>query len=243
MKKIKKRVAIQLKHATKTYELHHEKPTLAEKVLKRKDKQSFTALKNLTISVREGDRIGIVGSNGSGKTTLLKVIAGISTLTSGFLFTRGKIVSLIDVSAGFHPDMTGTENIFLNGLIVGMSKKDLKEQYESIVSFADIGTFIDAPLYTYSEGMKLRLGFSVAIHASPDILILDEGIAAGDANFQEKLNKKVLKLFSEGKTILVVSHWLEYLEKNCTKFLWINKGKIEKFGGMEVLELYRKSLR
>lgn len=237
----RKIVAIQLKNATKTYELHHEKPTLSERILQEKKPQRFTALSKLDLVVYKGEKIGIVGSNGSGKTTLLKIIAGITTLTSGSLQTKGKIVSLIDVSAGFHPDLTGRENIFLNGLVIGMNKKEIQQKYKKIVEFADIGKFIEAPLYTYSEGMRLRLGFSVAIHADPEILILDEGISAGDLNFQQKLNTKIQEAFKQGKTILIVSHVLEYLQLYCNKILWIKKGKLVKFGGTSVIEDYRNN--
>lgn len=234
---------ISLSNVTKKYQLHHEKPTFSEQILNKQRTEIFTALSDISIEFFKGEKIGIIGTNGSGKTTLLKIIAGITTPTSGKVHTVGRIVSLIDLEAGFHPELTGEENIFLNGLIVGMNKKEIKNKFKDIVNFADIGKFIDAPLYTYSEGMKLRLGFSIAVHADPDILILDEGISVGDENFQKKSSGKISEFFKLGKTIIVVTHWLEFLEKNCTKILWLEKGKIFKQGKINILSEYSRVSR
>lgn len=235
-----KKIAIQLTNASKTYILHHQKPTLSEQFLRPGKKQKFTALNKINLSIFQGEKVGIVGKNGSGKTTLLKVIAGISTLNNGTIATYGKVVSLIDVSAGFQPDMSGNENIFLNGLVIGMSRNEIEKKYKSIVQFADIGSFVSSPLYTYSEGMKLRLGFAIAVHSDPDILILDEGVNAGDNDFQKKVSQRIEAIFNQGKTVLVVSHWLEYLEKNCNRFLWLEKGKVKKSGAKKILKQYAK---
>lgn len=215
-------VAIRLTGVTKQYILHHEKPTFSEKILKPKKKEIFTALNDINLTIYKGEKVGIIGPNGAGKTTLLKIISGITTPNSGKVETFGRIVSLIDLEAGFHPDLSGEENVFLNGLVVGMTKKEIQDKFQSILDFADIGKFIDAPLYTYSAGMKLRLGFAVAVHADPDILVLDEGFVAGDQNFQEKSSKKIEEFFQSGKTVLIVSHWLEYLEKVCQNFIYID---------------------
>jgi ABC-type polysaccharide/polyol phosphate transport system ATPase subunit len=238
MKKKNKEIAIQLSHVTKTYELHHEKPTFAEKMIHRQTKETFTALNDISLTIYKGEKVGIIGANGSGKTTLLKIIAGITTPNKGRVKTKGKIVSLIDLEAGFHPDLTGIENIYLNGLVIGMSKKEVIEKLDQIIEFADIGNFIDAPLYTYSAGMKLRLGFSIAVHADPDILILDEGISAGDQSFQKKSGEKIEEFFKANKTILVVSHWIEYLEKHVNRVLWIEKSRVKKDGGKRVIGEY-----
>lgn len=234
MKK-KKDIAIELKNVTKRYVLHHEKPTFAENVIRRSQKEVFTALNDINLTIYKGEKVGIIGRNGAGKTTLLKIIAGITTPNSGQVITHGKIVSLIDLEAGFHPDLTGEENIFLNGMVIGMSKQEIRDKYQEIVNFADIGQFIDAPLYTYSDGMKLRLGFSVAVHADPDILILDEGFAAGDQNFQEKSRKKYEEFFRAGKTILVVTHWMEFLERNTRRIIQIENQTISKDGSVHIL--------
>ena len=196
--KNKQNFAIQIKNVSKTYQLRHEKPTLIESILYRSINDIHVALDNISFSLKKGERLGVIGSNGSGKTTLLKLLAGITKQQKGKLSISGKVVSLIDLEAGFHPDLTGEENIFLNGLIIGMSRKEIKEKKDLIVSFADIGKFIDAPLYTYSSGMKLRLGFSIAVHSNPDILLLDEGFAVGDEGFRQKVNKKILDFKKQG---------------------------------------------
>lgn len=236
-----KKLAVNLASVTKIYTLHHEKPTLVENFLGGKKSGKFTALDGVDLQIFQGEKIGIVGPNGSGKTTLLKVIAGITAPTTGVVQTFGKIVSLIDLTAGFHPDLNGRENIFLNGLVIGMTNSEIEAQFEKIVAFADIGKFIDEPIFTYSEGMKLRLGFSVAVHSDPDILILDEGIAAGDLDFQAKSGAKIEQMFEEDKTIIVVSHWLDYLKRHCERFFYFEAGKIKSSGDKNVLKLYEKN--
>lgn len=218
-KKNTSQISIQLIDVTKRYQLHHEKPTFAEQIIRNRKKEIFTALDSINLVVNQGERIGIIGPNGAGKTTLLKIIAGITTPNAGKVITNGKVVSLIDIGAGFHPELTGEENIFLNGLISGMNKAEIQKKYKSIIDFADIGQFIDAPLYTYSSGMKLRLGFSIAIHTEPDILLLDEGVLVGDIDFQNKISAYLKKFFSTNKTAVIVSHWHEFLENNCTRIV------------------------
>jgi len=227
--------AVQLKHVTKTYVLHHEKPTFFENILHLGHQESFTAIKNLSLKIPQGERLGITGPNGSGKTTLLKLIAGISQPSEGSITTHGRIVSLIDLEAGFHPDLTGEENIFLNGLIIGMTQGELQAEFTKIVNFADIGQFIDAPLHTYSQGMKLRLGFAIAVHSQPDILILDEAIAVGDKNFQIKSARKLKEFFKSGKTIILVTHWIALLRKQCSRILIMDKGQIIEDGTIQLL--------
>lgn len=230
--------AIEIHKVTKKYILHHEKPTFFENIVKSGQDEVFTSLKDINLKINKGEKIGIIGANGSGKTTLLKTIAGITTPTEGTVVTRGRIVSLIDLEAGFHPDLSGLENIYLNGLVIGLTRKEITSKLADIIEFADIGKFIDSPLFTYSMGMKLRLGFAVAVHAEPDILILDESISAGDQRFQKKLEKKMQQFFKANKTILVVSHWLKFLKKNCQKIIWIEAGRIKKKGGLEVIDEY-----
>ena len=234
-------LAIKLSNLTKTYHLHHEKPTLVENIFRRGGKEIFVALDNVSLAIKKGEKVGIVGSNGSGKTTLLKIISGISTPTKGSVKTWGKLVSLIDLSAGFHPELTGLENIYLNSLLVGMGREEVRSRYDEIINFADINGFIDAPLYTYSSGMKLRLGFSIAVAANPDILILDEGISAGDQDFQRKSSKKLDSFFKQKKTILVVTHWTEYLKDHCQRIIWMNRGRVIDDGGKVVIDRYFQS--
>lgn len=227
-------IAIELTNVSKTYIIHHEKPTLVE-TLGGKNRETFTALDTISLTIKKGERVGIIGPNGSGKTTLLKIIAGITTPTSGTIKTHGRIVSLIDLEAGFHPDLTGIQNIFLNGMLIGMKKDEIEGKLDAIIRFADIRQFIDVPLYTYSNGMKLRLGFSIAIHANPDILILDEGMSVGDRSFQEKTKRKLDEFFKKHITLLVVSHNASILKIICDRFLVLSKGHMKNDGGKALL--------
>jgi ABC-type polysaccharide/polyol phosphate transport system ATPase subunit len=233
-------IAIQLTGVSKKYEIHHEKPTLVEKFVKGPN-ETFWALRDINLTIKKGERVGFIGPNGSGKTTLLKIIAGITTPSKGSVQTQGKIVSLIDLEAGFHEDLTGIQNIYLNGMLLGMTKNELDQKLHLMIRFADIKQFIDAPLYTYSKGMKLRLGFAVVVYASPDILILDENISVGDKDFQNRSQKKLRQFLKQGKTILMVSHWLEFIEKNCDRILYIHNGLIQADGKTLALQQYKKT--
>lgn len=217
--------AITLSHVTKSYILRHEKPTFVEKVMVN-HVETFYAIRDISLVIPIGQRVGIIGPNGSGKTTLLKLIAGITSPNKGIVITTGNIVSLIDIEAGFHPDLTGEQNIYLNGMIIGMDRSEINRKYKDIVEFAQIGAFIDAPLYTYSAGMKYRLGFAIAVNAKPSILLLDEGISAGDIQFQRKFHKKIDELVSQKTTILAVTHWLEFVKKYCKRILIVKEGRI-----------------
>ncbi|MBT3249538.1 MAG: ABC transporter ATP-binding protein [Candidatus Pacebacteria bacterium] len=219
-------VVIDLQNIGKKYVIHHEKPTLAEDVSRAvsfRPQETYWALRSVNLKIYKGEKIGFIGPNGSGKTTLLKIIAGISSPTEGKLKVRGRIISLIGLEAGFHADLSGQENIFLNGLIIGMSKEEIKAKFVKIVDFAGIGDFITAPLYTYSNGMKLRLGFSIAIHAQPDILLLDEVMTMGDKDFQFKSAIAMKKMFDSGVTVLVVSQMKTYLRSYCNKIFNIER--------------------
>lgn len=220
-------IAIKLYDVSKKYEIHHEKPTLVEKFVKGKN-ETFWALKNINLTIKKGERVGIIGPNGSGKTTLLKIITGITMPTTGTKYTYGKIVSLIDLEAGFHSDLTGIQNIYLNGMLLGLSKKTITKKIRSIIAFAGIKQFIDIPMFTYSEGMKLRLGFAIAVHTDPEILILDEVMSAGDEEFLVKSQKKISQFLSMNKTILISSHWQSYIKKNCNRIIFVHNGHIEK---------------
>ncbi len=221
-------IAISLKGVSKRYILHHEKPTLVENVLARKQNEEFWALKDINLTIKKGDRVGIYGPNGSGKSTLLEIIAGITVPTTGYVFSQGRLVSIIELRAGFQPDLTGEENILLNGLLLGMSKRHIYNNMKSIIKFADIGSFIDTPFYTYSDGMALRLGFSIAIHANPDILLLDESFGFGDETFRKKILRKIQQFFKKKETLVIVSHWLDFLKKNCDYVLELKSGRISK---------------
>jgi len=218
-------IAISLSHISKKYEIHHEKPTLVEKFTKGPN-ETFWALNDINLTIYKGERVGIAGPNGCGKTTLLKIIARITTPTSGSVRTYGKIVSLIDLEAGFHPDLTGEQNIYLNGMLLGMSKEEISKKMKKIIHFADIKQFIDAPLFTYSQGMKLRLGFAVAIHADPRILVMDEGFMVGDVQFRQKCMKKINRLFVQKKTVIMVSQMLDFLQMYCKRIVFLEQGTV-----------------
>jgi ABC-type polysaccharide/polyol phosphate transport system ATPase subunit len=220
--------AITLKSVSKRYILHHQKPTLAESLFKQREE--FWALKNVSFSVKKGQKLGIIGPNGAGKSTLLKIVCGITSPTKGEVKTSGKIASLIELSAGFHPDLTGEENIFINGLLLGMNRQQIKKKFKKIVDFSGIGKFIDSSLHTYSSGMMARLGFSVAVHSDPDILIIDEVITAGDEKFRKKAYQKMQQFFKARKTIIFVSHILPTIKKLCPQTLWLEKGEIKAIG-------------
>lgn len=205
-----------------------------------KKKQKFFALKNINLKIFKGEKLAILGDNGAGKTTLLKLIAGIAEPTDGKISVIGKVVSLIDLTAGFHPEFSGRENIYLNAVLLGMNLHEIRQLEKSIIKFSGINKFIDQALYTYSSGMVLRLGFSIAVHSHPDILILDESIVVGDNDFQKKAYDKVEEIFRAGKTIILCSHMLPLLRRLCNRFVWIDEGKIMMDGDEEVLVEYKK---
>jgi ABC-type polysaccharide/polyol phosphate transport system ATPase subunit len=189
--------------------------------------ERFLALEGVTFNVREGSTFAVIGRNGSGKSTLLKVIAGISKPTSGSVRVNGRISALIELGAGFHPEITGRENVFINGIMLGLSKKEIQERYDEIVAFAELEDFIEAPVKTYSSGMYMRLGFSVAIHVNPDVLLIDEVLAVGDEAFVHKCLDKISEFRRRGKTILLVTHSLGLVEKMADEALWLDRARIQ----------------
>lgn len=238
----RKQIAIQLNNVTKRYLIHHEKPTLMEKIIGGKNEE-FSSLQRINLKIKNGEKIGLIGANGSGKTTLLKIIAGITSPTDGRVTVSGRIVSLIDLEAGFHPDLTGIQNIYLNGMLLGMSKKEINSKLDDIISFADIGKFIDAQLFTYSSGMKLRLGFSIAIHSNPDILLLDENISVGDQDFAKISFERIQLYLKHNKTLVIASHNMLIIKTFCKRVIWVNSGKIKAdLPTLKTLKLYEDSL-
>lgn len=203
--------------------------------------EQFLALSDLNLKIYQGERVALLGDNGAGKTTLLKLMTGIAEPSSGKIQRFGKVVSLIDITAGFHQEFSGRENIALNAVLLGLNLQKIKAIEESVIAFSGIAKFIDQPLYTYSSGMVLRLGFAIAIHADPEILILDEGIIVGDQNFQKKAYDKVEEIFAQGKTIVVCSHMLPLLKRLCDRFIWLDQGRLMMDGGPEVLIEYKKN--
>ncbi len=186
--------------------------------------ETFTALKGISFTVPKGSTYGIVGRNGSGKSTMLKCVAGITRPSSGTLTVNGRISALIELGAGFHPEISGRENVFINGIMLGLSKREIARRFDEIVEFAELAEFIDAPVKTYSSGMYMRLGFAVAIHVDPDVLLVDEVLAVGDEGFTHKCLDKFGEFRRRGKTILLVTHSLALVERFCDEALWIDEG-------------------
>ncbi len=235
-------IAIQLTNLSKQYSLHHEKPTLAEKLFSRTRKEKIWALKDISLTIMAGEKIGIVGSNGSGKTTLLSIIAGITEPTRGQAIVNGRVAALIGLEAGFHPELTGEENIYLNGMLLGMSRREIKAKLKQIIAFAELEKFIDVPLHAYSNGMKMRLGFSIAIAADPDILLIDEALSVGDQAFQKKSRQAIEHFFRQGKTIILVSHYPTTIQKLCPRAIWLENGQIKAIGkSRQVISQYQKT--
>ncbi|AIQ32638.1 teichoic acid ABC transporter ATP-binding protein [Paenibacillus sp. FSL P4-0081] len=213
------------------------------KVLKRDvNHDEFYALKNVSFKVEKGDSFAIVGSNGSGKSTILKIISGIFRPTTGKVSVMGSVAPLIELGAGFDMELTARENIFLNGALLGYSKKFLIERYEDIIEFSELHDFVDVPLKNFSSGMVARLGFSIATIVDPDVLIVDEILAVGDAAFQEKCEERMDKMTSAGATLILVSHSFEQVKKVCRNAIWLDKGEIKAVGTVdEVFEAYQNA--
>lgn len=225
--------AISIRNVTKEFKIHQDKPIyFKEKVLKlRSNKYStFKAVDDVSIEIKKGETIGLIGHNGCGKSTLLKLISKILYPDRGEIEVDGRISSLIELGAGFHPDFTGRENIYINGSIFGMSKKEIDDRIEEIIRFSELGDFIENPVRTYSSGMYMRLAFSVAINVNPEILLIDEILSVGDANFQKKCFNKIEGFKNSGVTIVIVAHDLGTIEKICDRVIWLDKGEIKSEG-------------
>jgi lipopolysaccharide transport system ATP-binding protein len=192
--------------------------------------EEFWALKDISLDINQGDRVGIIGRNGAGKSTLLKILSRITEPTTGYVELKGRVASLLEVGTGFHPELTGKENIFLNGAILGMGKAEISRKFDEIVAFAGVERFLGTPVKHYSSGMYVRLAFAVAAHLEPEILIVDEVLAVGDAQFQKKCLGKLEEAGEEGKTVLFVSHQMAAVEKLCRKGILLNQGKIQYIG-------------
>lgn len=231
--------AIEVKNVSKKFYITSSRQLLLKNLLGLQKKDEFLALKDVSFSVNKGETLGIIGANGSGKSTLLKILAGIISPTSGSVKVNGRVASLIELGAGFHPDLTGRENIYLNACLLGFSKDEIERKLPSIIEFADIGNFIDQPLRTYSSGMNVRLGFSVAINTDPDVLLVDEVLAVGDEAFQRKCMGKISEFRKSGKTIIFVSHDNRFILRLCDTALLMNKGEIQVIGKpQKVLDKY-----
>ena len=238
--------AVEVNNVSKMFKLYHENVrSLKEKVLffNKRGYEEFWALKDIDIQVKEGETLGIIGANGSGKSTLLKLTTRILYPTTGRVVTNGSIAALLELGAGFQPDLTGRENVYLNASILGFSKKEVDKRFDDIVAFAEMERFIDNHVRNYSSGMYIRLGFAVAISVDPDILIVDEVLAVGDEAFQRKCIERIEEIQQAGKTIIFVTHNVEMTREICTKVVMLESGKIVKEGKpREVVNFYHQTM-
>lgn len=238
--------AIKVEQLNKIYELYdHPTDRLKEALhpFKKKYHRDFYALKNVSFQIKKGETVGIIGKNGAGKSTLLKIITGVLSQTSGLVNTHGKIASLLELGAGFNPEMTGIENVYINGAIIGFTKEEMDKRIDSILEFADIGPFIEQPVKMYSSGMFARLAFAVAINVEPDILIVDEALSVGDMAFQAKCFNKFKEFQKANKTILFVTHSIDLILKYCQSAILINNGCLIAQGDVkDTTEKFRKSM-
>lgn len=236
-------IIVQFKNVSKRFKLGQKlllKEALLE-ILNFSSNDYFWALKDVSFNVKKGETLGIIGENGSGKSTILKLIAGVMVPTKGKVLVNGQIAPLIELGAGFHPELSGRENIYLNGTILGMKKKQIDHKFEDIVSFAELSEFVDTPVKHYSSGMYMRLGFSIAIHRDPDILLVDEILSVGDSFFQQKSYKKMEELKNSGVTIIYVSHSLRQIESFCDRVILLDSKNGLKTGDpSKMIELYKK---
>jgi ABC-type polysaccharide/polyol phosphate transport system ATPase subunit len=238
---------IRVENVTQRFRVVHERPDsvreLFAKLFRKKVKyHDFEAVKNASLSVRRGEVVGIIGRNGSGKSTLLKVIAGVYRPSMGRVTVTGSVAPLIELGAGMHPELTGRENILLNGLLMGFSKQEMLQREQRIIEFADLGDFIEAPIRQYSSGMYMRLAFAVATEVDPDILVMDEVLAVGDLEFQAKCFNRLRRFRESGKTILIVTHSMTQIEEICSRAIYLDHGRIVIDGNpAEVIEQYQRS--
>lgn len=209
---------------------------------KAKEAREFWALKNVSFNIKKGEVVGILGPNGAGKSTILKLLSRIIVPTKGSMNVHGRLAALIEVTAGFHPELTGRENVYLNGTILGMNKKELNEKFDEIVDFSGIGEFIDTPVKRYSSGMYSRLGFSVAAHLNPDILLVDEVLSVGDMAFQAQCGRKMRELLKSGTTIILVSHQLALIKSLCKRAILLQSGEIIRDGTVEDVIPYYQNI-
>jgi ABC-type polysaccharide/polyol phosphate transport system ATPase subunit len=231
---------IQLENASVRYRVPQEQiGTFKEyviRILEGKVKQrTFNALHQVNLSINRGEVFGLIGHNGAGKSTLLKLVARVIRPTTGRVLVKGHVAPLLEVGAGFHPELTGRENVYLNGAMLGFSREEMQEKFSRIVEFSELGDFIDAPLRTYSTGMTARLGFAVATDSQPDILIVDEILSVGDEAFQHKSYERILSIKAQGATILLVSHSMGMIESICQRAAWLHRGEIISFGNSKVV--------
>ncbi len=239
-----KNVRIEVEHVYKDFNIYFDKAnSLKEKILfwNRNKKEKREVLKDINLQIRDGEAVALIGVNGSGKSTLLKLMTKIIYPDKGKIETYGKLTSLLELGAGFHPDFSGRENIYFNASIFGLTKKQIDERLQDIIDFSELGSYIDNPVRTYSSGMYMRLAFAVAINVDADILLVDEILAVGDQHFQDKCINKMKELKNEGKTMVFVTHSMNTVKEFCTRAVWLDKGIVRMDGEPnEVIEEYLK---
>jgi ABC-2 type transport system ATP-binding protein len=225
--------AVAITNLWKKFRVYHDRAcSLKERLIfwHRSRAEEFWALKNVNLTIPRGATVGLIGRNGSGKSTLLKLISRILYPTRGEIKVNGRVSTLLELGAGFHPDFTGRENIFLNASILGLSRREIKERLDDIIAFAELGDFIDNPVRTYSSGMYMRLGFAVAVHVNPEILLVDEVLAVGDTPYQEKCLNRIRELQKRGVTIVFVTHDPKQVEELCDLAVWLDRGEVRFVG-------------
>ena len=241
---MKKDVAIEVKDLYKNFTVYYDKAnTIKERLIRfgKGKKEEREILKGINLEIKKGDVVGLIGVNGSGKSTLLKLMTKIIYPTKGSVETQGKLTSLLELGAGFHPDFSGRENIYFNASIFGLTRKEIDKRLDQIIEFSELHSFIDNPVRTYSSGMYMRLAFSVAINVDAEILLIDEILSVGDQHFQEKCFKKIEELKAEGKTIVFVTHGMGAVKRFCTRAVWLHEGEIKMDGKTkEVIDEYIK---
>jgi ABC-type polysaccharide/polyol phosphate transport system ATPase subunit len=239
--------AVEVRDVSKVFKLYHEQyHTLKERLIflrRSKRFEEFRALDHVSFDVEEGTTFGLIGANGSGKSTLLKLMAGILRPTAGEIRVRGRVGALLEVGAGFHPDLTGRQNVYLNGSVIGLPKRQIDARFDEIVSFAGLEAFIDNPVRNYSSGMYIRLGFAVAVHMDPDILLIDEVIAVGDEAFQAKCMERMRQFQEDGRTLLLVTHAVDGIRDMCSEAVLLSRGQVTSAGDpSEVIRAYRNKV-
>ncbi|WP_294407726.1 ABC transporter ATP-binding protein [uncultured Ruminococcus sp.] len=239
---MEKQPIIEFKDVKKEYLLYkNEKQRFKAIFTKNKGVKRHSALKGISFKIYPGESVGIIGKNGAGKSTILKMITGVSFPTDGEVIVRGKVAALLELTAGFSPDMTGMENIYLKGYLLGLTDEEIKEIEPNIIEFADLGEYIDQPVRTYSSGMKMRLGFAININIRPDILVVDEALSVGDAEFKKKCRQKINDLIESGVTVLFVSHSKDAVQETCSRAIFLKDGMVKVDGTVEeAFEEYSK---
>ena len=238
-------VVLSIDHLVKSFRIHQQRTNSLKELIAARGRnryEEFVAVDDVTFEVREGEVFGVIGQNGSGKSTLLKCMAGILQPNAGTVKVTRRMGALLELGAGFHPELTGRENIFLNGLLLGRPRREIRERVDAIIDFSELGDFIHSPIRAYSSGMLGRLGFSIATAWIPEVLILDEIFAAGDAAFTRKCERRVAEFRAAGSTILVVSHAPHQILENCSRCIWLDHGRLLADGApTEILDAYHQS--